>query len=143
MYPQHNKQSPKRAMKKLEPRSLKSPSSKSKKTYRNALFLPKSKEPTGFCSSSHRFGPKAAYEPPETKDYFEKKPTLITLNRREDRLLTLVLDDQKMSVMGTTTYFEERQDPDRNNIPVRTAQTVSTARNIVNIATQGLWSKSF
>ena len=68
MYPQHNKQSPKRAMKKLEPRSLKSPSSKSKKTYRNALFLPKSKEPTGFCSSSHRFGPKAAYEPPETKD---------------------------------------------------------------------------
>lgn len=48
MYPYHSKQSSKRTMKKIEPRLLKSPTSKSKKNYRNAFFLPKSKEPKGF-----------------------------------------------------------------------------------------------
>lgn len=136
IYPHHNKQSSKRTtvdlasrIKKLEPRSLKSPSSTSKRNYRNALFLPKSKEPKGFSSSSHRFGPKAAYEPPETKDYLEK--TNINYKKSPRRQVTNVGVRQPANDRDgdmTLTLFEERQDPDRHNIPVRTAQTVLTAK---------------
>ena len=129
MYPHHNKQSPKRTMKKIEPRSFKSPSSKSKKNYRNAFLLPKSKEPKGFFSSSHRFGPKAAYEPPETKDYFEKTNLSYKKSPRGQVSNNGVRrpEDERDGDM-TLTLFEERQDPDRHNLPVRTAQTVSTAK---------------
>ena len=93
------------------------------------FFLPKSKEPKGFFSSSHRFGPKAAYEPPETKDYLEK--TNINYKKSPRRQVTNVGVRQPANDRDgdmTLTLFEERQDPDRHNIPVRTAQTVLTAK---------------
>ena len=135
VYPYHNKTSPRRGtlnlqsrMNKLEPKSLKSPSSTSRKNYRNALFLPKSKEPTGFLRSSNRFGAKPAYEPPETKDYIVK--TNINYQQSPRRLLTNVgvrRPNEEREDDTTLTLYEERQDPDRHSIPVRTAQTVLTA----------------
>ena len=73
--------------------------------------MPKSKEPTGFCSSSHRFGPKAAYEPPETKDYFEK--TNINYTKSPRRQVTNVgvrRPEDERDGDTTLTLFEERQD---------------------------------
>lgn len=82
-----------------------------------------------FFSSSHRFGPKAAYEPPETKDYLDK--TNISYKKSPRRKVSndgvRRPEDERNGDM-TLTLFEERQDPDRHNIPVRTAQTVLTAK---------------
>eukprot|EP00943_MAST-04B_sp_MAST-4B-sp1_P009904 g9904.t1 len=135
VYPYHNKVSPRRItlnlqsrMKKLEMKALKKPSSASTKNYRNAMLVPKSKEPTGFLRSSNRFGAKAAYEPPETLDFV--KSTNINYHQSPKRIQTNVgvrrPGDARKGDM-TLTLYEERQDPDRHNIPVRTAQTVLTA----------------